>query len=216
MKMKLMLVDNQLVVRQGLKALLVKEPDMEVVAEAADIAESLDLIKKHRPDVVVAETATARSGGTDTVRMIQESGVDCQILILTGQSSKSLVREALQAGARGYVLKTASYSEVLTAIRSVQQQSYYLSPEISAEIIHTFVKKKQKNMQAEPYEQLSKRERQVFKLIAEGKTTDEIADMLTISPKTVAKHRMNIMEKLRLKNTATLVRYAARIGILDI
>ena len=216
MKIKLMIVDNQLVVRQGLKALLSKEADIEIVAELADANEAPAAISKTHPDVIVLETAALRAEGMDTVPFIQEAGSEAQIMILTCQSSKSLVRTALQAGARGYVLKTASFAEVLGAIRSVHQKSYYLSPEISAEIIHTFVKKKRKDMQDEPYDRLSKRERQVFKLIAEGKTTDEIADLLTISPKTVAKHRMNIMEKLELKNTATLVRYAAQIGILDV
>lgn len=216
MKIKLMLVDNQLVVRQGLKALLSKESDLEVVAESADHVEAMEMLKKTKPDLVVMETGFLRTQGNDVSKLIQEAGAVCQVLILTSQSTKSQVRDALQAGARGYVMKTASFSEVLSAIRTVNQNSYYLSPEISAEIIHTFVKKKQKDMQSEPYDRLSKRERQVFKLIAEGKTTDEIAHMLTISPKTVAKHRMNIMEKLQLKNTATLVRYAAQIGILDV
>lgn len=216
MKIKLMLVDNQLVVRQGLKALLAKESDIEVAAEYADHAEAMEMLKKIKPDLIVMETGNLRSSGNDITKLIQEASSVCQVMILTNQSTKSQVRDALQAGARGYVLKTASFAEVVSAIRAVYQKSYYLSPEISAEIIHTFVKKKQKDMQGEPYDRLSRRERQVFKLIAEGKTTDEIAHTLTISPKTVAKHRMNIMEKLQLKNTATLVRYAAQIGILDV
>lgn len=215
MKIKVMLVDNQLVVRQGLKTLLLREPDIEVVAESANVTEAAETAGRLKPDVVILETAVSRPEGPEAIRAIKEAGRDCEILVLTGQNNKNLVRDALQAGAKGYVLKTASFAEILSAIRVVHGKSYYLSPEISAEIIDTFVKKQRKDTQTEPYERLSRREKEVFRLIAEGKTTDEIADMLSISPKTVAKHRMNIMEKLQLKNTATLVRYAARLGILE-
>lgn len=215
MKIKVMLVDNQIVVRQGLKALLSKEPGIEVVAESGDGMEAVDTVRRLKPDVVIMETTVPRLAGVDAIRMIKDASLNSEVIILTTRKNKTHIRDALQAGGRGYVLKTAPLSEILAAIQAAYNKSYYMSPEISADIIENFVKKRDVDSEAGVYSRLSKRERQVFRLIAEGNTTDEIADMLIISPKTVAKHRMNIMEKLQLKNTATLVRYAAQIGILD-
>ncbi|MCF8023867.1 MAG: response regulator transcription factor [Desulfobacteraceae bacterium] len=215
MKIKVMLVDNQLVVRQGINALLSDQPDIEVAAEAADGAEALERISKVKPDVVVVEPTVPGFEGVKTIQRYQEAGGDTEILILTTEKNRKNVRDSLQAGAKGYVLKTASISEIITAIKTVHDKGYHLSPEISAEIINAFVKKQDTTAEANLYTRLSKREKQVFRLIAEGATTGEIAETLKISPKTVAKHRMSIMEKLLLKNTASLVHYAARIGVLD-
>ncbi|MFW6081731.1 MAG: LuxR C-terminal-related transcriptional regulator [Desulfosalsimonas sp.] len=215
MKIKVMLVDNQLVVRQGLKALLSGQPDMEVAGEASDGEEALDKIRKIRPDLVVVEPAVP---GFEDIKVIEryiEAAGGGQVMVLTTKKGSRNVRDSLQAGARGYVLKTASFEEITTAIRTIHNKGYHLSPEISAEIINTFVKKKDKEAETSRYEQLSRREKQVFQMIAEGAATGEIAGSLRISPKTVAKHRMSIMEKLMLKNTASLVRYAARIGVID-
>lgn len=216
MKIQIILLDNQVVVRQGISALLEREPDMEVVSESAESADALKKIKQKKPDIVVIEPTVPEFGGPDGVSRFKAASPDSEILILTTEKNKKQVRESLQAGAKGYVLKTAPFSEILTAIRTVHEREYYLSPEISAEIINTFVKKDEVEAEANLYARLSRREQQVFRMIAEGATTDEVAGNLGISPKTVAKHRMSIMEKLRLKNTATLVHYAARIGVLDI
>lgn len=215
MKIKVMLVDNQLVVRQGIKILLSEQPDIEVAAEAADRTEALEKIKKVKPDVAVIEPAVPGFEGVNDIETCRIVAEHTEILILTTEKSRKNVRDSLQAGARGYVLKTASISEIITAIRTVHAKGYHLSPEISAEIIDTFVKKQDTEAEATRYSSLSRREQQVFQLIAEGYTTGETAGTLQISPKTVAKHRMSIMEKLLLKNTASLVRYAARIGVLD-
>ncbi|MCF8037037.1 MAG: response regulator transcription factor [Desulfobacteraceae bacterium] len=215
MKIQIILVDNQVVVRQGIRALLDREPDMEVALESADSSEALEKIKKKKPDIVVIEPTIPGFNGPDGVRRFKAASPASELLILTTEKNKKQVRESLQAGAKGYVLKTAPFSEILTAIRTVHGKEYYLSPEISAEIIDTFVKKDEVEAEANLYARLSRREQQVFRLIAEGATTAEVAGNLGISPKTVAKHRMSIMEKLMLKNTATLVHYAARIGIID-
>lgn len=215
MKIKVLLVDNQLVVRQGVKALLAGQPDIEVADESADGTEALDKIRKIKPDIAIVEPSVPGFDGVKAIERYKEASGNTEILLLTTEKKSRDVRDSLQAGARGYVLKTTSIEEVITAIRTVHNKGYHLSPEISAEVISTFVKKTDTDTDASSYSRLSRREKQVFQLIAEGLTTGEIAGALRISPKTVAKHRMSIMEKLPVKNTASLVRYAARIGILD-
>lgn len=216
MKIKLMLVDNQLVIRQGIKALLSGRPDMEVAAEASDGKEALEMIGKVKPDVAVVEPSVPGFEGVNTIKRYREAGGETEILILSAAKNRKTVHDSLQAGAKGYVLKTASIIELITAVRTVHDKGYHLSPDISAEIIDTFMNKQESAAEASRYSKLSRREQQVFRLLAEGATTGEIAGKLRISPKTVAKHRMSIMEKLLLKNSASLVRYAARIGLIDI
>lgn len=215
MKIKVQLADNQIVVRQGLNNLLSKERDIEVIAETADGMETVDMVKQVKPDVVLIESMLPSLAGIDAIRMIKEARPETEVVVLTTPQKKTHVRDALQVGALGYVLKTSSITEVLAAIHAAHRKGYYLSPEISADIIDNFVKKRGEESDTGGYGRLSKRERQVFRLIAEGSTTDEIADELDISPKTVAKHRMNIMEKMDLKNVALLVRYAVKIGVID-
>ncbi len=215
MKIKLQLADNQVVVRQGINSLLTREKDIDVVAETADGPGTLEMVKKLKPDVVLLEPALPNMTGVDLVRLIKEANSETEVVVLTAPQKKAHVRDALQVGALGYVLKTGSIAEVLAAIRAAYQKGYYLSPEISADIIDTFVKKRGVESETTGYGKISKRERQVFRLIAEGSTTDEIAEALEISPKTVAKHRMNIMEKMELKNVASLVRYAVKIGVVE-
>jgi len=215
MKIKLHLADNQIVVRQGVNALLSKEKDIEIVAETGDGMDTVETVKKVKPDIVLLEPALPRMAGVDLVRMVKEANAETEVVVLTAPQKKAHVRDALQVGALGYVLKTSSIAEVLAAVRAAYQKGYYLSPEISADIIDTFVKKRGVESETSGYGKISRRERQVFRMIAEGATTDEIAEALDISPKTVAKHRMNIMEKMELKNVATLVRYAVKIGVVD-
>lgn len=215
MKIKVLLADNQIIVRQGINSLLAKEKDIEIAAETADGRETVETVKKLKPDVVLLEPALPGMAGVDLVRMVKEANSETEVVVLTTPQKKAHVRDALQVGALGYVLKTGTITEVVAAIRTAYQKGYYLSPEISADIIDTFVKKRGVESETTGYGKISKRERQVFRLIAEGSTTDEIAEALGISPKTVAKHRMNIMEKMELKNVASLVRYAVKIGVID-
>ncbi len=215
MKIKVQLSDNQLVVRQGISCLLSNEKDIEVAAETDDSTETVKTVKKIKPDVVLLEPALPGMAGVDLVRMVKEANSGTEVVVLTTPQNRTHVRDALQVGALGYVLKTGAIGEVLAAIRAAARKGYYLSPEISANIIDTFIKGRGVDSETSGYGKISKRERQVFRMIAEGATTDEIAETLDISPKTVAKHRMNIMEKMALKNVATLVRYAIRIGVVD-
>lgn len=214
-KIKVLLADNHMIVREGLRALLSNEPGIDIVGEAGDGAETMSLVKSAKPDIVMMDITLPGLPGIDAVRTIKEASGKTEIIILTTSQRRSYIREALHSGARGYLLKTNSFAEVIAAIRTVHRKRYFLSSEINADIIDSFLNK----VSAEPfqskYDLLTRREQQVFRLIAESRSTIEIAELLNISPKTVAKHRMNLMEKLQLKNTAKLVRYALQIGMVE-
>ncbi|MBS3732063.1 MAG: response regulator transcription factor [Desulfobacterales bacterium] len=215
-KIKLMLADNHTAVRDGLKALFEKVTDVKVTAEADDGIQTLEKVKSTKPEVLLMDISMPRLTGIDAIRQIKQASENTEIIILSMIQKRDYIREALHAGAMGYLLKTSPFEEVLGAVRSAYQKTYYLSSEINADIIHNYLKKDS----AEPFlsklNQLTRREHIIFRMMAEGRTPNEIAGRLTISPKTVAKHRTNLMEKLAVKNTATLVRYALQIGVFDL
>lgn len=214
-KTKILLADHHLVVREGLRCLLEKENDVEIVGECSNGAETIDRVKSKKPDVLLLDLSMPQLNGIDAVRQIKEASGKTEIVILTGHQKRSNIREALNAGVSGYLLKTSAISDVLAAVRAAKDKKYFLSPEINADIIDTYLRKDSAKPKAGKYDQLTKREQTIFRMMAEGKTTNEIADALVISPKTVAKHRTNLMEKLEMKNTATLVRYAMSLGVVS-
>ncbi len=214
-KIKILLADNHVVVREGLRRLLDAESDFNVVGEADDGVETLDRVKSLKPDIVIMDISMPRLSGIDAIRLIKEASKSAEIIILTMYQKRSYIREALHVGALGYMLKTSSFAEVTAAIRTVHRKKYFLSSEINADIIDNYLKKETVEPFLSKYDLLTRREQQVFRMMAEGNTTIEIAELLCISPKTVAKHRTNLMEKLQLKNTAALVRYAMKIGIIE-
>lgn len=215
-KIKLMLADNHAVVREGLKALLEKETDIKVAAEAADGDEMMKKLKEIRPDVLVMDVSMPNLAGIKSIQRIREVSEKTETVILTMNQKQDYIREALHAGARGYLLKTSPFEEVLGAIRTAYNNKYFLSAEINADIINKYLKKQTDKLQLSTYDQLTRREQEIFKMVARGATANEIAGRLAISPKTVAKHRTNLMEKLNMKNTASLVRYALELGVVDI
>ena len=214
-KTKILISDNQMVVRQGIRALLERESDFEIVGESADGLETVEMVKRLKPDVVLMELTGPGVSGIDAVRMIKEGDARTEVVVMSEWQKKAYIREVLQAGALGYILKTGTIAEVSAAVRTARNKGYYLCPEISANIIDNFLNKTTNDSDAGGYNELTKREQQIFRLIAEGNSTDEIAEMLGISPKTVAKHRTNLTTKLGIKNTASLVRYALKIGIVE-
>lgn len=215
-KIKLMLADNHAVVREGLKALLEKETDIKVAAEAADGDEMMKKLKEIRPDVLIMDVSMPNLAGIKSIQRIKEVSENTETVILTMNQKQDYIREALHAGARGYLLKTSPFEEVLGAIRTAYNNKYFLSAEINADIINKYLKKQTDKLQLSTYDQLTRREQEIFKMVARGATANEIAGRLAISPKTVAKHRTNLMEKLNMKNTASLVRYALELGVVDI
>ncbi len=213
-KIKLMLADNHAMAREGLKALLEKETDIRIASEAADGKEMMEKLKEIRPEVLLMDVSLPDLAGIESIRRVKQISENTEVVILTMQQKQTYIREALHAGAMGYLLKTSPFEEVLGAIRSAHHKQYFLSAEINADIINNYLQKESERPFLSSFDQLTRREQQIFKMMAEGATANEIAGRLSISPKTVAKHRTNLMEKLNLRNTAALVRYALQLGVV--
>ncbi len=212
---KILLADHHLMVREGLKLLLERESRFKVVAEAANSQETLELVKSEKPNIVLLDLTLPILSRFDIIQLVKELSAKTKVIVVSKSIKQSHVRQSLQGGARGYILKTASFSELAEAIRTISEGNYYLSSEIKTDIIDHFIKQTDEGPVHNKYNLLTKREKEVFRLLISGNTTEEIATLLSISPKTVAKHRANLMEKLEIFNIASLVRYAIKIGIID-
>jgi len=209
MPMRIILADDHQVVREGLKVLLERE-GFEVIAEASDGREAIRLCEANPPDVAVLDLAMPLLNGIDAAREITKGSSRIKVVLLTMHTEDHLVLESLRAGVTGYVLKTKASSELVQAIRAVSRNETFLTQSISRSVVQAFLQKSEV-----PDRSISDRERQVLQLVAEGKTTKEIAGILGISVKTAESHRSNIMDKLDIHDTAGLVRYAIRNGIIQ-
>ena len=214
-KMKILVADDHAVVREGLRQLLNSQPDMEVVGEAEDGREALEKAKSLRPHVTILDIAMPRLSGLEAVRLIKEAVPDTGIVVLSMHKKEAYVHQVLASGALAYVLKASPSSDVLQAIRAVHRGEYFLSSQIRAEVINTYLQSRRERPSVGGYDLLSNREQQVFRLIVEGNSTSDIADVLCISPKTVEKHRANVMKKLGIRDLVALVKYAVNIGVID-
>lgn len=209
MKTRVLLADDHPVMRQGLRALLERE-GFSVVAEAADGKEAVKLARQHRPDVAALDLSMPLLSGLEAARTIQSEQLARGVLLLTVHREDHYVLEALRAGVRGYVLKSQAPEDIAAAIRQVASGGIYLSPGLSEVLLDAYVNRR------EPVDDpLSPRERQVLQLVAEGKTTKEVAVVLDISVKTADSHRSRLMKKLDIHETAGLVRYAIRRGVVE-
>jgi len=213
--MRVLVADDHAIVREGLRQLLNNQRDMEVVGEAEDGLEAIKKAKSLRPDVTVLDIAMPRLSGLEAVRLIKEAVPNTQIVVLSMHKKEAYVHQVLNAGALGYVLKASPSSDVLEAIRAVYRGEYFLSSKIRAEVIGTYLESRREKPAVRGYDLLSDREQQVFRLIVEGNSTNQIADILCVSPKTVEKHRANVMKKLAIHNVVAMVKYAIKIGIID-
>lgn len=209
MPLQILLADDHAVVRQGLRALL-ERAGFQVVGEAGDGQEAIHLAEKFHPDVAVLDVAMPLLNGIDAARGITKVSPRTKTILLTMYIQGRNVLERLRAGVRGVVVKSKAFDELLRAIQTVCKGDTYLSPDVSNVNLESYVASGDVR---EPY--LRDRERQVLQLIAEGKTTKEIATLLEISIKTAESHRMNIMERLDIHDTAGLVRYAIRQGLIQ-
>ncbi len=209
MAVTVLLADDHPIVRQGLKALLERE-GLKVVGEAADGREALRVAQDVQPDVAVLDLAMPLLNGVDAGRAIRQVAPKTKMILLTMHREDQYILEALQAGFRGCVLKTQVASDMVGAIREVSRGALYLSPGVSQAVVDAYVAKADL-----PRDPLSPRERQVLQLVAEGKSTKEIASVLGISVKTADSHRTRIMSKLDIHETASLVRYAVRRGLVQ-
>lgn len=215
-KIRVLVVDDHTIVRDGICALLALAGDIEVVGEAANGSEALKMVKELSPDVVLMDIAMPIMGGLEATRRIFKEFSRTKVLVLTQYDDKEYVFPVIEAGASGFISKAAASSELAVGIRSVYRGDSYLSPSVARLLVEDYQQGAGGRTSHDPYEQLTDRERDVLKLLAEGYTTQEIADMLVISPKTVEGHRTNLMAKLGIRNRIELVKYALRKGIITI
>ncbi len=208
MRSRVLLADDHQIVRQGLHGLLEKAGH-EVVGEAADGREALRLAQTLRPDIAVLDLSMPLLNGLEAAREIERLAPGTKTILLTMYPDKAYVLQAMRAGVKGYVLKTQAAEDLIRAIRETSRGEVYLSPGVAASVVDAYLGKD--NLTEDP---LSSRERQVLQLVAEGKTTKEVARLLNISFKTAETHRNHIMTKLDIHDVAGLVRYAIRLGLL--
>ena len=209
MAISVLLADDHQIVRQGLRALLERE-GFDVVAEAADGHEAVDLAQRLRPDIAVMDFVMPMLNGLDASVQIRRHSPGTKCILLTMHTEAQCVLEAFRKGLRGYVIKTQAAADLVQAIREIGRGSMYLSPSISRTVIDAYMSKSEV-----PADPLTTREREVLQLVAEGKTTKEIACVLDLSVKTAETHRTKIMRKLEIHQTAGLVRYAIRRGLVQ-
>ena len=214
-RIRVLIADDHAVVREGIRQLLGAESDMSVVGEASDGLEALDMVKMLKPDVVLLDIAMPGVSGLEAVSLIKDTTPQCQVVVLTMHAKDTFVHRVLDSGALGYVLKASPIGDVLEAVRAAHRGEYFLSSKIKAEVVSAYLDSRKKTPAVKGYDLLSEREQQVFRLVAEGNSTNRIAEVLCVSPKTVEKHRTNIMKKLGLKDRLELVKLAIRIGIID-
>lgn len=215
-RIKLLLADDHSVVRQGLRSLLIVEPDIEVVGEAEDGRMAVQMARSLAPDVVLMDIAMPRLNGVEATRQIVEEGLPCKVLVLSSYSDDEYVHQLTQMGAAGYLIKQTAADDLIEGIREVSQGNAFFSPLISKRLLDYH---RVAALQVKPLktlgEQLTSREVEVLQLVTEGHQNKQIAADLRISIKTVEKHRQNVMNKLHIHDVASLTRYALEIGLVD-
>ncbi len=214
-KIRILLVDDHMVVRIGLKALINSEPDMEVIGDAGNGIAGVEATKALRPNVVVMDISMPEMDGLEATRRIRQECPDVQVLILTVHAQEKYLFPVLKAGAAGYVLKSTVDTELLDAIRTVAGGGAFLYPSATRLLLEDYVAQISSGANADDYTGLSEREREVLKLIALGYTAAQVGEKLALSPKTVETYRMRIMEKLNLSSRPDLVQYALKRGLLS-
>lgn len=211
---RVLLADDHALVRAGFRALLKEIRFVRFVAEARNGREALDLIKQYRPDVVLMDIAMPRLNGLEALARVRKEFPNTKVIILSMHEDEEYVRQALRAGASGYLIKNAAVGELEQAIRAVMKGKPFLSPQISKRAIENYLARIDGNH--EPLEKLTLRQREVMQLVAEGNNTKEIAFLLKLSVKTVEAHRTQLMHRLGINDTPTLVRYAMRAGLVPL
>ncbi len=208
----MLIADDHVLVRAGIRALVEKQPNMEVVAEASNGREALTLLRTHQPDVVLMDISMPELNGLEAIRQVTEELPNVKSLILSMHADEEHVWQALQAGAAGYLVKGGSLAELELAINSVAWGQTYLSPVISRHVISQYVDR----TTGRHFENaLTPRQREILQLIAEGKNTKQIALILNISAKTVESHRAQLMKRLEARDIASLVRHALRLKLVN-
>jgi two-component system response regulator NreC len=214
-RIRILLADDHTVVRDGLRALLEKQPDMTVIGEAADGHDSVRMAEEQLPDVVVMDIAMPNMNGIEATRRILASNPQTGVVILSMHQDESYVLRSLKAGARGYLLKDSLRSDVIEAVRSVSQGRSFLTKKVSRLLQEDYIRQMERRGIDDSYDLLTGREREILQLVAEGRTNKEVATMLNISLTTVETHRTHILQKLGLHSIPELILYAVRKGIIS-
>jgi len=212
MSTKVLLVDDHAIIREGLRSLLEKQPDMEVVADADDGRKAIELVRELSPDIVIMDVTMPGLNGIEATRLVAAELPNVKIVALSIHSQRRFVADMLSAGAVGYILKECLFDELLQAISVVASGGRYLSPKIAEVVVEDYVKHLS-NISDSPLSALTGREREVLQLVAEGKSTKEIALELHVSTKTIEANRRRIMDKLGVNSIAELTKYAVREGL---
>jgi len=216
-KIRVVLADDHMILRQGMRKLLEGSPEMEVIGEAADGKEAVDVVQRLMPDVVIMDISMPGLNGLEATRQICKLLPQTKVLILTMHAEKEYIFKILQCGASGYLLKGSSMEELVTALQSVQRGDLYLSPPVSKSVIEDYIAESPKGFNPKGSSpRLTAREYEILQLITEGHTSKGIASILSLSTKTVETHRAHIMQKLDIHNTAGLIKYAIQKGWVEV
>jgi two-component system response regulator NreC len=214
-KLRILLADDHILMRSGLRALLDRQPNLEVVGESENGRETVALAASLKPDVVVMDVGMPILNGIEATQTIVTQCPTIAVVILSMHADESYVMRALKAGARGYLLKDSAAADLIGAIQAISQGKSFFSPKVSRILAEDYVRVLKQKGAVDTYDLLTSREREILQLLAEGKTNREVATALNISPYTVETHRGHILQKLNLHNSAELVLYAVRKGIIS-
>jgi len=218
LKKRVLIVDDHPVFREGLKSLVDRSANYQVIGEASSGEEAIALIPDVKPELITLDITLPDMNGVETARIVAERFPDVRILMLSMHQKFEYVADSLRAGARGYMVKDAAGGKLIDALDAICQGDFYLDGKSSQEVVRQLLtaSDRQEDVQDEKYSLLSPREQQIMRLVVEGSTTREIAANLDLSPKTVENHRGNLMKKLNVRSKMELVRYAARMGLIDV
>ncbi|KAF0236327.1 MAG: two component LuxR family transcriptional [Prolixibacteraceae bacterium] len=214
MKIKVLLVDDHQLFREGIATLLFSAENIEVIAQAEDGADAIEKVKHYKPDVVLLDIAMPRMNGIEAAKKIKILNPAVKVITLSMHSDKQYVKGVLEAGADGYLLKNCTYRQLTDAVQTVYEGKKYLSQDITEMVINGYLSPSKS--EEREYDKLSEREKEIFMLFAHGKSTREIGEKLFISVKTVNTHKQNILAKLKLTSNAELVKYALKNGLISI
>ena len=216
-KQRIMIVEDHTLLRAGLRALLQQDADTEIVGESDNGRDAIRLVGKLRPHLVIMDLSMPGMNGIEATRSIKRHYPETRVLVLTLHKNEEYIHESLGAGANGYILKDATHDELRVAVRSIMNGKTYLSPDISGKVINGYLGTGGRaSCASTPWDTLTEREREVMKLVAEGHPNKYVAEYLSLSVKTVEKHRSNLMKKLDLHNSSTLTAYAIDKGLVQI
>jgi two-component system response regulator NreC len=214
-KLRILLGDDHTLLRQGLRKILQERPDWDVVAEAGDGREAVRQALALQPDVAILDIGMPLMNGIESTRQIVRRRPETHVLILSMHANEAYIIQALKAGAKGYLLKDSADTELIRGVEVVASGKSFFSPAVAKVMLDDYVRHLAEKGIADRFDSLSEREREIFQLVAEGRSTKEIAELLSVSPATIETHRAHVLQKLDVHNTAELVLYAVRRGVIS-